>query len=924
MHAWETLNLYCLQDQRWFDTLGSHAPAAEHLAVYRALMPDGWGLRRRGLWFIADPPSGDMQGQGFKLHVSAAHGETVEVLRRALGVLRDANVHFKFLLDPWSNQVTSKKSWPRGSSGKFITVYPDGDRFEAIGDALAAALDGLTGPYILSDRRYKDSKVVHYRYGGFKGISQGRVDGTNSLMIEAPDGSLVPDVRHAYWNTPQWIVDPLEPEPAASAGGPLGGRFTVTGAITFSNAGGVYRATDEHTGNAVLVKEARPHVLSGATAAQTIDVLEKEHRLLQELSDSGSFVQPVAFIREWEHAFLVEEFLDGQHLGQVSIAENPVCHHDRSERALREYYTKMRGIWRQIAAAIAAAHERGILLGDLSFTNVMLVDGARRVQIIDLEAAVREGVDEQLGIYTTGLASPNTVRTRRYDRANDYHGLGSLMLGSLMVVNNVVGYHRPALQRFLDALAADLALPADLVELITDLTSGEEPHPQSVLDRIDALDFDDPRLWTAPVALAQPAPAPTALLAAQAAQVVQGAARQIVATADPTRDDRLFPADVAVFETNPLSVAYGAMGILRALRRLTGEVPGSLLGWALRHDADSQAYPPGLYVGQSGIAWSLAELGEHGAARALLKRAAHHPLLLESADLMHGCAGYGLARLRMWQLDGAREHLDEARRIGAWLASSAIHDARGTSWAGEAGPDGERPVSVGYAYGSSGVALFLLYLHHATGDEAFYELGRAALDFDLAQGVALNDHARGYPSYASDAPELDNRVVRNYWDEGTAGVTTVALRYLASRPDDELRRTVIENLEDSSRKYANMPQLFHGLSGLGNVLLDAYELSGERQYLHEAWRTGEGVLLFAIDRPDGVAFTGEQSLRECSDFATGSAGVALFLDRLRRATPGGRTNFNFVLDDLLPAGLVALGHGEVSTAPGVAAAGVAS
>ncbi len=47
MHAWETLNLYCLQDQRWFDTLGSHAPAAEHLAVYRALMPDGWRLRRR-------------------------------------------------------------------------------------------------------------------------------------------------------------------------------------------------------------------------------------------------------------------------------------------------------------------------------------------------------------------------------------------------------------------------------------------------------------------------------------------------------------------------------------------------------------------------------------------------------------------------------------------------------------------------------------------------------------------------------------------------------------------------------------------------------------------------------------------------------------------------------------------------------------
>lgn len=918
MHAWETLNLYCLQDQRWFETLGDYAPAAEHLAVYRALIPADWHLRRRGLWFIADPPGVQMQGQGFKLHVSAPDGETAAVLRRCVPVLRDAAVHFKFLVDPWANQVTSKKSWPRGSSGKFITVYPDDDRFEAVGDALAAALEGVGGPYILSDRRYKGSKAVYYRYGGFKGISQPRADGTASLMIEAPDGTLVPDVRHAYWKLPDWVCDPLEPEAPAAGGGPLGGRFTVTGAIEFSNAGGVYRATDEHTGNEVLVKEARPHVLSGASAAQSIDVLEKEHRLLEALSDTGYFVQPVAFVREWEHAFLVEEFLEGQHLGQVSIANNPVCHNDLSATALRDYYKKMRGLWRQVAAAIVAAHARGILLGDLSFGNVMVVDGGTRVQLIDLEAAVQEGVDEELGIYTTGLASPTTVRTGRYDRANDYHALGSLMLGSLMVVNNVVGYHRPALARFLESLGDDLRLPVELIELVADLTSGEEPHPQSVLDRLDALDFDDPRLWTAPVPLMLEAGAPAALLRARTAEVVRSVSRQLVATADPRREDRLFPADVAVFETNPLSVAYGAMGVLRAIDRLTGDVPKPLLGWALRRDVDSHAYPPGLYLGQSGIAWSLAELGELELARVLLRRAGEHPLLLETADVMHGCAGYGLARLKLWQLDGAAEHLDEARRIGEHLTRVAVRDRRGACWPGEAGPDGEPRAAVGYAYGASGVALFLLYLHQATGDESAYELGRAALDFDLRQGVSPNDRARAYPSFASDAPELDNRVVRNYWAEGTAGVSTVALRYLAVRPDGELRRAVLENLQDSCRKYANMPQLFHGLAGLGNVLLDAYELSCEERWLHEAWRTGEGVLQFAIDGPDGVAFAGEQSLRETSDFATGSAGVGLFLDRLRRAAPGGRSNFNFVLDELLPAGRVALAHAQ----DGVAAAGV--
>lgn len=907
MHAWETLNLYCLYDEDFFETSERYAPDADHLAVYRALMPQTWGLRRRGLWFIADPPHGEMAGQGWKLHVSAPVDGTVDVLRRAIPVLRDRNVAFKFLLDPWSNHTTSSKSWPRGSSGKFITVYPDPEQFEAVGDALAAALDGVTGPYILSDRRYKGSRAVYYRYGGFVGVSEIQPEGNGSLMIARPDGSLVPDIRHPYPVTPDWVAEPFAPEAADEAGGPLGGRFTVNAAITFTNAGGVYRASDAQGGGEVVVKEARPHVLSGSTGTQTIEVLQKEYEILRALQDTGLYVTPIAFLREWEHAFLVEEYLDGQHLGAWSIANNPLCHGDLSAAALRDYYVRVRELWRQVAAAVAAAHDRGILLGDLSFGNVMVVEDGTRVQLIDLEAAVREGVDEQLGIYTIGLASPQTVQTSRYDRANDLHALGSLMLGSLMVVNNAVGFHRPALERFLGALGTDLGLPPELLALIADLTEGTAGDAHAVLARIEALDFADPRLWSEPVPLALPAPAtpaPGDAAHTRMRETVSGVARRIVETADPRRDDRLFPADVTVFETNPLSVAYGATGVLRALQRMTGEVPSHLLAWALCEDADSDRYAPGLHVGQSGIAWALAELGHVDVARTLLDRAGVHHLLLRRADMSRGCAGYGMARLRLWQLDGDAWHLDEALAIGVHLARTAVHDERGACWP-VAGHDGETRTPVGYAYGASGIALFLLYLHHATVDASFSELGRAALEFDLRQGVRVNDRTRAYPSYASDAPQ-DSPVLRNYWEEGTAGVTTTALRYLASRPDDEpLRALIAESLADSCRKYTNMPMLFHGLAGLGNVLLDAYELSGERRWLDEAWRAGEGVQLFAVQRPGGgVAFPGEQALRESADFATGSAGVGLFLQRLTEAAPAGRTNFNFVLDELLPAGTV--------------------
>jgi hypothetical protein len=110
-------------------------------------------------------------------------------------------------------------------------------------------------------------------------------------------------------------------------------------------------------------------------------------------------------------------------------------------------------------------------------------------------------------------------------------------------------------------------------------------------------------------------------------------------------------------------------------------------------------------------------------------------------------------------------------------------------------------------------------------------------------------------------------------------------------------------------KYAVFPQLFHGLAGMGNALLDLWEVSGDECYLSQAWQVAEGVLLFRIEREEGVTFPGEQAIRESADLATGAAGVALFLDRLAGADRGVQGNHNFVLDELLPGGAL----GSVST-----------
>ncbi|MFE5142346.1 class III lanthionine synthetase LanKC [Streptomyces fagopyri] len=918
---WEIIQTYMTHHPRWFEDFERRAPGGEHLREYRAAMPPSWRLWRRGYWLLTAPPEVPAVAQGWKLHVSATSENSAEVLRAALPLLRDAAVHFKFLMDPAAMLESNGKSFPRGSSGKFITVYPADEReFRAVGDALTAALAGFDGPHILSDRRYPGSRVVHYRYGGFVSISRMRPSGMKELLIRTPDGEPVVDIRHPYFHLPAWVRDPFTGESAperpaapaepaetgADAPADTGitladGRFTVVSAMKFSNRGGIYHGIDNETGADVLIREARPGVQIGPDGTDAVLLLRHEYGILTELADTGLFVRPVAFFTEWEHSFLVEEFIEGTHLGHLGIVENPVYNLDLSAERLTDYYERFRALWLRVADAIAVCHERGIVLGDLSLTNIM-VTGDDRVLLIDMESAFHEdapaGPARGARLYTPGMVTRRARLAAQGDRRTDYYAFGGLILGCVMLCHQTDFIDRTMPRRLLAEVAADLGLPSELVRLITDLydEDADLPDPDALRGRIEALPFGD--AWRQPPPLGLPPVTDAAArveLHKRVEATLQGVAEFWTGTADLDRQDRLFPADVAVFRTNPLSLAHGAYGPLYALHRLRGSVPDELHAWALRQSTAHDAMPAGLYLGTAGVAWAQSAIGHVDIAVRTLQGAHDHPQLLSEPGVMTGAAGYGMACLRLWRDSGLAEFLDRAVAVGGHLARTARPEDGLASW-----PDASRPTPIGYAEGASGIALFLLGLHGATGDPAVLELGRAALDFDLSQMVAGAGGRLSFPATVAtdDKPTM---VVRHYWDHGTAGVLTTLLRYHHVTGDPALRTRIDELLPDVRRKYTVFPQLFHGTSGLGNVLLDAYEFLGDAELLAEAERVAESVLCMAIERPEGIVFPGEQTVRESCDLASGSAGVALFLDRLRTARPGGRTNGNFVLDDLLPA-----------------------
>lgn len=866
------------------------------------MLPRSWDLRRAGLWYFAGPPGAALPEHGWKLHVSATSAQSVAALRCAVPILKEEAASFKFLLDRRITSLVNGKLWPRGSSGKFITIYPATlEQFHRLGDRLSRELDSFAGPYILSDKRWPGSQSVYYRYGGFVSRAVLQADGTRRHVLTLSNGEVEPDARVPYWNPPQWVSDPF-PAGEESKGGArdlCDGRFSIRSALSFSNRGGVYKGFDNQTGRDVVLKEARPYVELGKSRLEAIAVLEKEYRLLERLAPTGYFVQPVTFFRAWEHAFLVEEFVPGVHMGLFSIRGNPIYSGQVSAASLDSYFDRMRRVWGHLARAITAAHNRHIVLGDLSFTNI-LVSESGEIRICDLETALEEGADVPLGLHTPGMSASGIGH-----RANDFYSLGSLIFGSVLLVHGFAGFDTLARRRFLEELTADLSLPGELGALINELTEKPEVCRADsgwTTAAIERLPFGDGSVWRHTPRLGLPMPdrfdpGRLSALRIRVQDAVNGIARYLTGVADTTRRDRLFPADLFVFETNPLSIAFGAAGVLYAIRRLTGGVPANLMDWVLRRKIANEDYPPGLYLGQAGIAWALTEMGQTERAIGIMREASRHPNLLDSANILYGAAGYGLACLKLWLGGAGEEFLAEASRIGEHLAACCVRDRRGARW-----PDKNGPVYLGYAHGGSGIALFLLYLSLAARDPAPLQLGRQALRFELSHAASLDGEFAGFPAQVSDSPEVsaEAAALSCYWDTGSAGVGTALLRYHSVAPDAGDEVWLERMAADASRKYTAFPQLFRGLAGLGNFLIDAWLHTGNEGHRLAAWHAAEGILLFGIERPEGLAFPGDQARRESADFATGAAGVGLFLDRLLKTDPEKPTNFNFVMDELLP------------------------
>ncbi|MFJ7956264.1 class IV lanthionine synthetase LanL [Streptomyces sp. NPDC096319] len=867
-----------------------------------------WAVEADEMWCRVAPLGGTRRDQGWKLHLSATIASAPTVLTKALDVLLRERSGFKFARSLEQVSALNSRATPRGSSGKFLTVYPRSDaEAAALAQELHGATAGLAGPRILSDQPYAAHSLVHYRYGSFVGRRRLSEDGLLVWFIEDPDGNPVEDKRTGQYSPPPWAVCPFPAAvPVAARGGDaksarpvvLGGRFEVREAIRQTNKGGVYRGSDTRTGAGVVIKEARPHVEGDASGGDVRDWLRAEARTLELLSGTGLAPEAVAVFDHAGHLFLAQDEVPGVTL------RSWVAEHFRDVGGERYRADALAQVAR-LVDLVAAAHARGLVLRDFTPGNVMVrPDGELR--LIDLELAVLEvGTALPTRVGTPGFSAPERLADAPVCPTADYYSLGATVCFVLAgKVPNLLAEEpadRAADQRlaaWLTACAGPLRLPGGVVDVILGLMRDEPAERWDPTRAREALRRAAPDVFAdgSPEDRACRAPSggaprvPEDLVPPGPDGLVDGIVDHLVDSMTP-EDGRLWPVSTRAGESDPCTVQQGAAGVLAVLTRyftLTGDprLPGllSTAGHWIAERTDLDSPRPGLHFGGRGTAWALYDAGralddrrlmDHAVALALApqQKTPHH-------DITHGTAGSGLAALHLWRHTGDARFAELAVDAADRLTAAARRASGGVGWAvpGEAdSPEGGKRY-LGFAHGTAGIGCFLLAAAELSqradhGDLAL-EVGEGLLAASVRTGEAAQ-----WPAQAGDVPTAP------YWCHGSAGIGTFLVRLWQVTGDDRYgdlaHRSTHAVMERASR--AALTQC-HGLAGNGDFLLDMAEATGERVYHDMAQDLASLLLAERTHRQGHVVFPTEYGDVSTS-WSDGSAGILAFLLRIGHGGP---------------------------------------
>lgn len=598
-------------------------PKSSNSFAYKVVVPKGWKVIEGNHWTNVFCEREKLEKQGWKIHISCNIDQAQDVLTAIANFMYEINTSFKYVKNKieWMNK--NSKSAGREYSGKFITIYPRQDELLDVLTKLEKILSfSEKGPYILSDRRWKDTNI-YYRYGGFVNITL--EDGTPA--IEDNEGKLVADKRQPFYNIPKWVNVPqfiLDNEQEEVFETELD-KYEIKSALHFSNSGGVYEAYYKKFGK-VVIKEARPKAGLDGVLNDAVHRLKKEYETLSKISMLSCVTKAYEYFKAWEHEFLVLEYAEGDSLA-TWIAKNYPFAEDGN---LKDYVNKLGKIADKCCEGLLDIHKLGITHGDIQPRNIIVNfdDDNVSIKFIDFETSgiVGEQGDKSLG--TPGYFN----NFEDYSDEKDWTGLLRIFKNALLAVTS------------LEMIVENCF---DIQYKWIEKTFGKEAT--AILDKILACAKNEKyNLTTSKNKKYR-------LLEKLDNDLLRERAKESLAYRLDFNKVSLIHGDIKQFEYDfgDISVAYGAMGALLVLNRLNTKLELSEWYKKLEERLDFAKYPTkienyGLYSGLSGVADTLTELENYNLAEKIYEHIItniDNIVKTKNISLESGLSGIGLALL---------------------------------------------------------------------------------------------------------------------------------------------------------------------------------------------------------------------------------------------------------------------------------------
>jgi lantibiotic modifying enzyme len=306
-----------------------------------------------------------------------------------------------------------------------------------------------------------------------------------------------------------------------------------------------------------------------------------------------------------------------------------------------------------------------------------------------------------------------------------------------------------------------------------------------------------------------------------------------------------------------------------------------------------------LFSGASGVALAAFDVGAalempalrrqgHDLAGRLAQMVLSHPAPTDEPDLIGGLAGAAIAMVSLHIRTGDRTLLNAADALCAMLVRKRYQDGFGTSWPTRS-ESPARPGLCGLAHGNSGIVWALAETAWAHKKRVLPAVVEDGLRYERSW---FSPEQCNWPDFRAAEPgqATPGLAWTTAWCHGALGIGAVRWRiYEKTKAPGALAeataaiqagRSLVAGAGQALREgKAADATICHGLGGAIELMLLAYEITGQHEHLRAARRTGD--LCLSIFQLNGGRWTlGLRDATRVPGLFVGLAGIGTVMMRL--------------------------------------------